>query len=106
MATPPDLDKFRNWLDLPRDVTASILLRLGAIEILTSDERADGVLSVAQTLQGPVYVAHCPHVQPPLPLVNLRAQKYVPPSRRSQLRPVGGNLHRVLWRRRAPQPHR
>ncbi|XP_028759197.1 F-box protein SKIP19 [Neltuma alba] len=26
----------RNWLDLPRDVTASILLKLGAVEILTS----------------------------------------------------------------------
>ncbi|KAB1222722.1 F-box protein SKIP19 [Morella rubra] len=30
---PGDL---RNWLELPRDVTASILLKLGAIEILTS----------------------------------------------------------------------
>jgi hypothetical protein len=37
MDPPPDLaDEFRNWLDLPRDVTASILLRLGAIEILKS----------------------------------------------------------------------
>ncbi|XP_059437442.1 putative F-box/LRR-repeat protein 23 [Corylus avellana] len=36
MDTPPDLDEFRNWLELPRDVTASILLRLEAIEILTS----------------------------------------------------------------------
>ncbi|KAK4254603.1 hypothetical protein QN277_009961 [Acacia crassicarpa] len=26
----------RNWLDLPRDVTAAILLKLGAVEILTS----------------------------------------------------------------------
>jgi hypothetical protein len=34
---PPELaDEFRNWLELPRDVTASILLRLGAIDILTS----------------------------------------------------------------------
>ncbi|XP_059435880.1 putative F-box/LRR-repeat protein 23 [Corylus avellana] len=33
----PDLsDEFPNWLELPRDVTASILLRLGAVEILTS----------------------------------------------------------------------
>ncbi|XP_059437441.1 F-box protein SKIP19-like [Corylus avellana] len=37
MDSPPDLaDEFRNWLELPRDVTASILLRLDAIEILTS----------------------------------------------------------------------
>jgi hypothetical protein len=27
-------DQYRNWLELPRDLTASILLRLGAIEIL------------------------------------------------------------------------
>ncbi|XP_030510400.2 F-box protein SKIP19 [Cannabis sativa] len=32
--TPPG--EIRNWLDLPRDVTASILSRLGAIEIMTS----------------------------------------------------------------------
>ncbi|XP_041027034.1 putative F-box/LRR-repeat protein 23 [Juglans microcarpa x Juglans regia] len=31
--------QFRNWLELPRDVTVSILLRLGAIEILTSAQR-------------------------------------------------------------------
>ncbi|KAG2684675.1 hypothetical protein I3760_10G085900 [Carya illinoinensis] len=31
--------QFRNWLELPRDVTASILLRLGAIEILTSAQK-------------------------------------------------------------------
>jgi hypothetical protein len=37
MDTPPDLASgFRNWLELPREVTASILLRLDAIEILTS----------------------------------------------------------------------
>ncbi|KAG2688855.1 hypothetical protein I3843_09G113300 [Carya illinoinensis] len=29
----------RNWLELPRDVTESILLRLGAIEILTSAQK-------------------------------------------------------------------
>ena len=29
-------EQYRNWLELPRDVTASILQRLGAIEILTS----------------------------------------------------------------------
>ncbi|KAB1222725.1 F-box protein SKIP19 [Morella rubra] len=33
---PGDL---RNWLELPRDVTASILLKLGAIEILTSAQK-------------------------------------------------------------------
>ncbi|KAE7996118.1 hypothetical protein FH972_000866 [Carpinus fangiana] len=37
MDPPPDpAEDFRNWLELPRDLTASILLRLGAIEILTS----------------------------------------------------------------------
>ncbi|KAE7996121.1 hypothetical protein FH972_000869 [Carpinus fangiana] len=36
MDPPPDADGFRNWLELPRDLTESILLRLGAIEILTS----------------------------------------------------------------------
>jgi uncharacterized protein YbdZ (MbtH family) len=34
--TPVLADEFPNWLELPRDVTASILLRLGSIEILTS----------------------------------------------------------------------
>uniref|UniRef100_A0A2P2JMA8 Uncharacterized protein MANES_14G135100 n=1 Tax=Rhizophora mucronata TaxID=61149 RepID=A0A2P2JMA8_RHIMU len=29
----------RNWVELPRDVTGSILLRLGAIEILTNAQR-------------------------------------------------------------------
>ncbi|XP_059436510.1 putative F-box/LRR-repeat protein 23 [Corylus avellana] len=34
---PPDpADEFRSWLELPLDVTASILLRLGAIDILKS----------------------------------------------------------------------
>ncbi|XP_059440207.1 putative F-box/LRR-repeat protein 23 [Corylus avellana] len=33
---PHPSDEFRNWLELPRDLTKSILLRLGAIEILTS----------------------------------------------------------------------
>jgi hypothetical protein len=34
---PPDpADEFHGWLELPRDVTASILLRLGAIHILKS----------------------------------------------------------------------
>jgi hypothetical protein len=32
---PPPAE-FRNWLALPRDVTASILMRLDAFEILTS----------------------------------------------------------------------
>jgi len=37
MEPPPDLaDDFPNWLELPRDLTASILLRLGVAEILTS----------------------------------------------------------------------
>ncbi|KAE8056081.1 hypothetical protein FH972_012879 [Carpinus fangiana] len=36
---PDPADEFRNWLELPRDVTASILMRLGAIEILTSAQR-------------------------------------------------------------------
>jgi len=40
MDSPPDpADEFQNWLELPRDVTASILMRLGAIEILTSAQR-------------------------------------------------------------------
>ncbi|XP_059440208.1 putative F-box/LRR-repeat protein 23 [Corylus avellana] len=40
MDPPADpADEFRNWLELPRNVTASILLRLGAIEILTSAQR-------------------------------------------------------------------
>ncbi|XP_062163008.1 putative F-box/LRR-repeat protein 23 [Alnus glutinosa] len=34
MDPPPD--EFRNWLALPREVTASILMRLDAFEILTS----------------------------------------------------------------------
>lgn len=34
-ARPPP-DRGRNWTELPEDVTASILSRLGAIEILTS----------------------------------------------------------------------
>ena len=36
--TPVLADEFPNWLELPRDVTASILLRLGSIEILTSTQ--------------------------------------------------------------------
>ncbi|KAG6639275.1 putative F-box/LRR-repeat protein 23 [Carya illinoinensis] len=39
---PPPLrsaDQYRNWLDLPREVTASILKRLGVIEILTSAQK-------------------------------------------------------------------
>ncbi|XP_059436602.1 F-box protein SKIP19-like [Corylus avellana] len=37
MDTPPGLaDEFHNWLELPWDVTASILLRFDTIEILTS----------------------------------------------------------------------
>ncbi|XP_021812413.1 putative F-box/LRR-repeat protein 23 [Prunus avium] len=35
---PPPPVELRNWLDLPRDVTASILSRLGAVEILKSAE--------------------------------------------------------------------
>jgi hypothetical protein len=34
--SPDTEDEFRNWLALPRDVTASILMRLEAFEILTS----------------------------------------------------------------------
>ncbi|KAG2684676.1 hypothetical protein I3843_10G084100 [Carya illinoinensis] len=36
---PPPPCQFRNWLELPRDVTASILLRLGAVEILTCAQK-------------------------------------------------------------------
>ncbi|KAG6691939.1 hypothetical protein I3843_10G084900 [Carya illinoinensis] len=39
---PPPLlsaDQYRNWLDLPREVTASILRRLDVIEILTSAQK-------------------------------------------------------------------
>ncbi|KAK6254190.1 hypothetical protein QUC31_015910 [Theobroma cacao] len=36
---PPKEPCLRNWLDLPRDVTASILLRLGAIEIIESAQK-------------------------------------------------------------------
>ncbi|XP_050287862.1 putative F-box/LRR-repeat protein 9 isoform X3 [Quercus robur] len=32
-------EQYRNWLELPRDVTASILQRLGAIEILESAQK-------------------------------------------------------------------
>ena len=32
-------EEYRNWLELPRDVTASILQRLGAIEILESAQK-------------------------------------------------------------------
>ncbi|KAJ9163272.1 hypothetical protein P3X46_022958 [Hevea brasiliensis] len=32
----PPQEPYRNWVELPRDVTASILWKLGAIEILTS----------------------------------------------------------------------
>jgi hypothetical protein len=40
MDPPPDsTGEFRNWLELPRDVMASILLKLGAFEILTSAQR-------------------------------------------------------------------
>ncbi|KAF7842922.1 F-box protein SKIP19-like [Senna tora] len=37
----PDCEEpeIRNWLDLPRDVTSAILLKLGAIEILNSAQR-------------------------------------------------------------------
>ncbi|XP_059435879.1 putative F-box/LRR-repeat protein 23 [Corylus avellana] len=35
-SAPDPADEFRNWLVLPRNVTVSILLRLGAIEILKS----------------------------------------------------------------------
>jgi hypothetical protein len=34
--SPDPADEFPNWLALPRDVTASILMRLEAFEILTS----------------------------------------------------------------------
>jgi hypothetical protein len=36
LAMDPPPDEFRNWLALPREVTASILMRLDAFEILTS----------------------------------------------------------------------
>jgi hypothetical protein len=36
LAMDPPPDEFRNWLALPRDVTAAILMRLGVFEILTS----------------------------------------------------------------------
>ncbi|XVF45979.1 hypothetical protein PTKIN_Ptkin02bG0251300 [Pterospermum kingtungense] len=40
-AEPESLNKpcLRNWLELPRNVTASILLRLGAIEIIESAQK-------------------------------------------------------------------
>ncbi|XP_062162614.1 putative F-box/LRR-repeat protein 23 isoform X2 [Alnus glutinosa] len=39
LAMDPPPDEFRNWLALPRDVTASILMRLEAFEILTSAQK-------------------------------------------------------------------
>ncbi|XP_062162723.1 putative F-box/LRR-repeat protein 23 [Alnus glutinosa] len=36
LAMDPPPDEFRNWLALPRDVTASILMRLEVFDILTS----------------------------------------------------------------------
>ncbi|OMO59804.1 hypothetical protein COLO4_34054 [Corchorus olitorius] len=35
----PEVPCLRNWLELPRDVTASILLKLGAIEIIESAQK-------------------------------------------------------------------
>ena len=32
-------DQERNWLDLPSDITANILLRIGAIDILTNAQK-------------------------------------------------------------------
>ncbi|XP_059665984.1 F-box protein SKIP19-like [Cornus florida] len=38
-STQPPAEETRNWLELPRDVTAMILHKLGAIEILTSAQK-------------------------------------------------------------------
>jgi hypothetical protein len=76
------------------------------------DERADGVLAVAQPLQGPVDVARRPHAQAlhllgfPVQGVPVRPREDVPPRGRSQLRPVGRYQRRELRHRRAPQAHR
>ncbi|KAG7959744.1 hypothetical protein I3843_10G084700 [Carya illinoinensis] len=36
---PLPAEQYRNWLDLPQEVTESILKRLGVIEILTSAQK-------------------------------------------------------------------
>jgi hypothetical protein len=54
------------------------------------DERAESVLAVAQTLQGPFFVARRRHAQPRQAMGGLRSRADVPRRRRSQLR-------RSLW---------
>jgi hypothetical protein len=103
MEPPPDLaEEFRNWLELPRGVTASILLRLGAIQILTSvqmvcspwrnlckDPSLWRTVDMRNNGEGLIY--------------NLEKMCHHAVDR--SLRPVGRYRRRVLWHQQAPQAH-
>ncbi|XP_062162817.1 putative F-box/LRR-repeat protein 23 isoform X2 [Alnus glutinosa] len=63
--SPDPADEFRNWLALPRDVTASILMRLEAFEILTS---AQMVCSSWHNLYKDPSMWRAVHMRKPVPL--------------------------------------
>jgi hypothetical protein len=68
--SPDPADEFRNWLALPRDVTASILMRQEAFDILTSAQMVcslwhnlckDPSMGRAIHMSNPVTLWDCPY---------------------------------------------